>query len=72
MGTVKPLYSSHHWDRVKVSAIRRCLLHRDSDFLPQSWFLVTEVCLCISCLQDFKEDKSFEARLETQITVCVL
>ena len=28
--TVKPLYSGHHWDREKVSAIERYPLHRGS------------------------------------------
>ena len=32
--TVKPLYSGHHQDRVKVSAIRSCPLNRDSKFRP--------------------------------------
>ena len=46
--TVKPLYSGHHWDCEKVSAIEKCPLHRDSSqiclFCSKNIYFATKTC----------------------------
>ena len=49
--TVKPLYSGHHWDREKVSAIDRCLLWRGSSqiclFCSKNRYFATKTCFWV-------------------------
>ena len=56
--TVKPLYSEHHWDREKVSAIERCPLHRGSSqiclFCSQNRYFTTKIFFGV--LEHFKID----------------